>query len=278
MAMQESRVIEVLYTSELGFYTDCPIPALLRVNRESRFHALEQYKLLVLDNERLSVIDSGGYGLYGDRAIAAHKPQPNSANNIVPFGTYVNYDRDDIYLSLGGVSGSQTVNLQRMYSFLHALLEDPLSKVQRVIFDSLFVHWDSHFVSRLLAAFPPLDNVLLALSDNGVSYKPRDYAAPYPDVRTLHPCPRRIVAGMQQSKDTKQISRWDPVEAKDSPVPLPNPDNMTWEQYMTKRMDLYREHFIKYPANHSDGEKGLWEKLKFSFVNIIRAPAAATSN
>lgn len=272
------RVIEVLYTRERGFYTDCPIPALLHVNQEWRYHALEKYAQVTVSNDELIVLDQEWEGSM--KAFDAHNPQPNDEGTIFPFGTFIDYDRDTFYPSLGGLYHDKVVCQQIIYSFLQGVLQNPLAgvlqnpqpRVPRIILHMILLISQTasiHHLTRLLMACPGLDKIMLVITDEGVSSKCREH------VSSIYPCPRRAITAMEQSKDTQQAFAWNPTTGKVSgsvmlPVPGTPGSPTSWETVFSDELKRHKAHFLMV---HPGAEKELWEKLEFSMVNIIRAPA-----
>lgn len=276
MELLGPRIIEVLYARDRGFYIDSALPALLHVNQEWRHHGLERYAKVTFDNSNLIILDNRPLDLL---AAMHHKPKPNTHGIIVPFNTYIDYKRDTFYLSLGGLYHDKLICQQIMYSFLASVLQNPVSgtlsssnplspKLERVVLNmQLLISTTTslHHMTRFLLALPGLEHISLVISDEGIPSHCRDHKS------SIHPCPRRAILRLEQSKDTKRAVAWNSttgkVEGSEAIEVVFPGDPSSWEEVFEGELARHRKHFQLF---HPGMEAELWGRLGFEMVNVVR--------
>lgn len=105
--MPGPRIICVMWRSKRKFYTDSQVPVILWISVESRKYALKKYSQLVFENQMAP------FNYY----------QPS------PFGAYIDYTRDIIYLHDHG-----TVDSSDPPSFLEMIGVDASSRIRHLAF------------------------------------------------------------------------------------------------------------------------------------------------
>jgi hypothetical protein len=168
----DARAVEVMWDAENEeYYASCDIPVLLHVNKESRGEALRRYALFMVENpvkEATPAADTltnrarGGAYVAVDTAIllgmrtvanfaidnqaagaatAVSKSDKGEATEVAPsyssrpFGAYINFDKDLLYLSLGTFTREGRKFTGKMIEFLSKIDTGTATKLQKIAFE-----------------------------------------------------------------------------------------------------------------------------------------------
>ncbi|CZR55174.1 uncharacterized protein PAC_05060 [Phialocephala subalpina] len=154
--MPGPRVIEVLWNEARGYYATIGTPAILHACTESRGHTLKEYTSMVVDQRVHSSDDDSDEA----KSLLADGTVTNLPT--IPFGAYINFDRDMVYFFIG--AAGRTLYDAKVNWFLTNIDTNAISKLQHVAMDYPTTY--DRLPRSIISRFHELGSLAIVARDN----------------------------------------------------------------------------------------------------------------
>ncbi|KUJ24169.1 uncharacterized protein LY89DRAFT_662926 [Mollisia scopiformis] len=163
MTIDDPRIIEVLWNEEKGFYTNAEVPTVLHICSQSRSVAQRVFSAMVLQNCKSGSESPDGLPDRYDPKINKEGPYTGV---VTPFGAYVNFSLDTIYLSFSDIE-MPNLKLDQLSTTFMTELKAKDVPIQHVAID----YKQSYYVwHHFLSQHQSLKSISLVANDRCMSH------------------------------------------------------------------------------------------------------------